>query len=61
MTFNIHEPGTIFALLMAFYVCLHCALTIVEISRTEKAEQHIKMVRFTTANGEAANVGEMEN
>ena len=41
MTFNIHEPGTIFALLMAFYVCLHCALTIVEISRTEKAASRV--------------------
>lgn len=36
---NLHqtEPGTVFALLLAFYVFLHCALTISEIRRTEKA------------------------
>ena len=37
MNLHLTETGTVFALLLAFYVFLHCALTIGEIRRTEKA------------------------
>ena len=37
MNLHLTDTGTVFALLLAFYVFLHCALTIGEIRRTEKA------------------------
>ena len=41
MTFHFTEPGIIFALLLAFYVCLQCALTMIEVSRAERHASHV--------------------
>jgi STE24 endopeptidase len=41
MTFHFTEPGIIFALLLAFYICLQCALSMIEVSRAERNASHV--------------------